>query len=131
MLLYSDTLPTRIFLAFAGWIWALSFATPGKVLDVAGFAWLGLIANEWQWFSAWLIYAIAKTWRILSGTRRVFIALVINFFGFLLFGMTAVATSFAVFPIPPVWPANIVLAMAALWLLVRTGLHNRDELSTE
>lgn len=118
---YSTSKETRFWLALVAWIWFFSFLWPGRILNSEGFAWLGTVASENTWTVAWLLYATLKTWRLWVKTSPRLLTIAINSFGCILFITTAVATSIAVFPVPPIWPANCAFAIMSCWILFKTA----------
>lgn len=125
---YSDTAQTRFFLAIAAALWCIALALPGDSFTRPTFAYMRAIAGphaELKWLGAFALYAVAASWRLFSSAPGKASSLVINSLGVAIFSSVAfaVATLPGV-PFPAGSAAHVAIALAAMWVLVRTHVNS-------
>lgn len=125
---FSDTTQTRLFLVMAAALWVIALAIPGDSFTRPTFAYMSAIVGphaEMKWLAAFAIYALTGAWRIFSSAPGRVSSLVINALGVALF--SAVAFSVATLPgvpFPAGSAAHVAIALAAMWVLVRTHVNS-------
>lgn len=122
---FSNTIQTRLFLVIAAALWAAALLLPGDSFARPTFAYMAAVAPEGAWTAAFALYAAVTFIRIFSEWNGHVMALIINVVGASLFS----AVAFAVITIPgPSFPAgaaaHCAIALAALWVLVRTSVNS-------
>lgn len=125
LIAYSNTTQTRFFLALTASFWAGMLAIPGDSFSRPQFGYMRAIAPEGAWMLAFVIYAGATYWRVFADTPRPMAGFVVNGLGLVLFA--AVAVSIGTLPITPVpagAAAHFTIALAALWVFVRTNINS-------
>lgn len=119
----SDMTPVKAIMCACAWLLALgSFASAGNCHYVAC-DYMEQVLPWYAWSLVWAAYASVKTWRILDGQHRPFMALGINGVGAFLFGGIATATTIARWPYVWLSAFEIVVAIASTWVLVRTTIN--------
>lgn len=125
LIAYSDTTPTRFMLALAATFWAILLYLPGETFGRPVYRYMALVASEETWASFWALHAIGMWWRIFSAVDRPRLALAIHMLGAMLFTAAAVSIYLSrLYPIPAGIAPDVVLALAAGWVLVRTQVHS-------
>lgn len=127
---HSETLTTRAFLIITAMLWVAALALPGDSFTRATFAYMATIAGpdaELKWLVAFAVYCLAASWRLFSDYKGKWSlsALIVNTFGVVLF--SAVALSVAVLPgvpFPAGAAAHTSIALASVWVLVRTNVNS-------
>jgi hypothetical protein len=121
---YSDTTQTRFFLCITAMLWAAALALPGDSFSRPQFAYMRALASEGVWMLAFVLYAGAIFWRVFSDRRRQRIAMIVNAVGVTLFSSVAFSIStLPISPIPAGAAAHWAIALAALWVFVRTNIN--------
>lgn len=118
----TDTTPTRFTLALNATILALSMWITVDC-EYVGCVYLAEIAPWKVWSIAWGTYAVLKWWRIFDGANRPRFAIFLNTFGALLYCSSAIALTMARWPFTVLSASSVVLALAACWVLMRTGIN--------
>lgn len=125
---YSDTTPTRFLLALAGAAWALFLFAPGDTFTRPVYRYMAIVAGdnaEAKWAVLWALYSIGMFCRVFSSTQRPRLSLAIHVLGMLLYWGTTVSIYFTLtFPLPAALATDIILSVAAGWVLVRTGVNS-------
>jgi hypothetical protein len=124
---YSDTTPTRFMLALAATLWAILLAFPGDTFSRPVYRFMAVAVGqdaEMKWCFFWTLHACGMWWRIFSSTPRPFWALAIHGLGVMLFSCTAIAIFMTLtYPLPAAIAPDIIMALAAGWVLVRTHIN--------
>lgn len=125
LIAYSKTTQTRFHLFIAASLWALALSLPGDSFARPTFAYMAAIAPEAWWTAAFAIYAVVTFIRIFTDWNGHATALIINAVGATLF----CAVAFAVITLPgPNFPAgsaaHCALALASIWVLIRTHVNS-------
>lgn len=127
LIAYSDTTPTRFMLALAATAWAVLLLAPGDTMTRPVYRYMADLAGsdaELKWAALWVLHATGMWWRTFSTVPRPRIALAINSLGLGLFGGAAISIyATLTYPIPAAVAPDVVLALAALWVLARTGIN--------
>lgn len=127
---YSDTTPTRFMLAFAASLWAMLLYLPGDTFSRPVYRLMAELAGEnaeLKWAALWTVHAVGMWWRVVAKKPRPYIAFCINSLGVLLFSGAAYSIFFTLtFPLPAAIAPDIVLALAAFWVMVRTSVNSEQ-----
>jgi hypothetical protein len=124
---YSNTTPTRFMLALAATCWAILLAWPGDTFQRPVYFYMSRLAPEWAWMVLWGIHAAGMWWRCLAESSSPKAALAVNVLGVFLFaGSAAMIFLTLTYPLPAAIATDIVLAMAAIWVLIRTHVNSDD-----
>jgi hypothetical protein len=122
---YSDTTPTRFMLAIAASSWSLMLALPGDTFERPVYRYMALVGPEWAWAWLWGFHAAGMWWRTFSDKPRPIAALLINMLGVMLFTSSAISIFLSLtYPLPAAVAADVVFALAAFWVLIRTHVNN-------
>ena len=121
----SEAVSTKVTLLIFAALQSLSFWWPPRSEDCPMLACSGLEAiMPWKWWgTCWAVYAVAQGWRILDGVHRQGWAMVVNGFGVFMFGMVAYVVTAARWPYLTLSIPQIVLALAAIWVMMRTAIN--------
>lgn len=129
LIAYSETAPVRFFLAQAAALWAVALMLPGDSFNRPTFAYAQVMAPEGVWCVAFGLYAVAAFWRVFTDAQPGggMCALAVNTVGLFLFS----AMAFCVLSVgrggvefPAGSAAHLSIAMAAMWVLVRTHVNS-------
>jgi hypothetical protein len=119
----SDMTPVKAMMAATGWLLAFgSFASMGRCYYVAC-QFMEQVMPWYAWSAVWTTYACVKTWRLLDGRQRPYVAIAVNTVGAFLFGGIAFATTVARWPYFWLSCFEMVVAIAALWVMMRTTVN--------
>lgn len=123
LMLRSDTAPTRFFLAMAAGLWALGLAIPGDTMTRPVYRYMGALAGESFWISAWAAYSGLMLWRVFTARNGWYIALAINTFGLALWGFCSISIMLTLtHPYPAGVAPDFACLAAALWVFARTHI---------
>lgn len=124
LIAYSDTTPTRFMLAGAGMMWGFFLFLPGATFDRPVYRYMAMLAGETHWAALWLTYSLLMWWRIFSASNAHLWSLVINILGAMLYTTTSVSIYLTLtYPFPAAIATELILALAAGWVLVRTNIN--------
>ena len=127
---YSDTTPTKFMLAIAATCWAVLLYWPGDTFTRPVYKYMAEVAGadaELKWAALWTIHAAGMWWRTFANKPRPYIAFCVNSLGVLLFSGAAYSIFFTLtYPIPAAIAPDIVLALAAFWVMLRTSVNSED-----
>lgn len=128
LVIYSDTTPTRFALTCTASLWASFLWLPGDSFERPIYQYMVAIAGdaaEMKWAALWTVYAIGIGWRTFASRPRPKLALVINCVGTMLFTASAIAMlEVKLLPAPAAIAADLIMAMASLWVLFRTAINS-------
>lgn len=131
LILYSDTTPTRFFLAMVTTLWAAGLLVPGDTFDRKVYFYMKLIVGEenaeMKWAFLWTVLSVAQWWRIFTSVSRPYVALAINSFSLAMFSACCFSIIFSQMrPFPAAMAPDMACMMAALWILIRTGVKSES-----
>lgn len=126
LILYGETLVPRCILSIVAAIWAVLLFLPGETFIRPAYSLMAVVASENSWAWAWIIYAVASTWRTFSETKhRTVITLIVNGFGLVLYATTTACILLSrLWPAPAAMAGDFGMSLVALWLFMRSGLNN-------
>lgn len=128
LIAYSDTTPTRFMIALAATCWALLLLYPGDTFDRPVYRYMREVVGDYaeaKWCIAWAIHASGMWWRVFSSTPRPRWSLAIHTLGVLLFTSSSISIFLTLTsPLPAAIAPDIVLSLAAFWVLVRTHINS-------
>jgi cytochrome c oxidase assembly factor CtaG len=82
---------------------------------------------ELKWACLWTVHAVGMWWRVVANRPRPYMAFCINSLGVLLFSGAAYSIFFTLtFPLPAAIAPDVVLALAAFWVMVRTSVNSEQ-----
>lgn len=129
---YSDTTPTRFFLALTATMWCVTLALPGDtflypvyyaMVAVA----LGSAHAERVWSGLWGILAVGMWWRTFSSTPAPRAAIAINVLSVGLFSVSTYSVfAHRLWPFPAMMVPGLACVVASAWVLVRTHVNSED-----
>ncbi len=128
LIAYADTTQTRFFLAIVASLWVGALLLPGDSFARPTFIYMAAIAGddaELKWTIVFAVYAAAAFYGVFARGTGSWLATVINALGLVLFSAVAwsVATLSGV-PFPAGAAAHCGIAMAAMWVLIRTHANS-------
>lgn len=130
LLAYSPTAPTRFMLALAASFWAALLYMPGDTFARPVYRLMAELAGdhaEMKWAALWTAHAVGMWWRLVAKKPRPYTAFCVNSLGVLLFSGAAYSIFFVMtFPIPAAIAPDVVLALAAFWVMVRTSVNSEE-----
>lgn len=125
---FSETTATRFTLAFSGCLFALFFWTDEGTCKFIACQSLYESAEPiggWRtWAVSWTFYGCAAMWRLFDDRSRPICAYGVNDLGAFLYASVAMAVTIGRWPYVTLSVAEIGLALAAAWVLLRTRLHS-------
>lgn len=132
---YSDTTQTRFFLALTAAMWTVALLLPGDSFTRATFTYMAAMSGdhaEIKWTTAFGVYSMLAFWRVFSSVRHKWISIIINAIGVALYSTVAFSVvTLPGIPFPAGAAAHCSIALAALWVMIRTQVNSipgwRDE----
>lgn len=129
LIAYSDTTPTRFFLAFTATMWCLTLMLPGETLDRPVYYVMSVIFGtnhaEEKWALMWGVLAVGLWWRTFSSAPAPRFALLINYLSVFLFSISTYSVLAArMFPFPSMIVPGFACIVASIWVLVRTHINS-------
>jgi hypothetical protein len=125
---FSDTTQTRFFLGITALLWALALIMPGDSFSRPTFAYMSMLAGdnaEEKWTAAFALYAVLDIWLVFYYVRTKYVSFLVNVFGVLLFTSVAYAVgTLSGEPFPAGVAAHCGVALAAVWVLIRTHVNS-------
>lgn len=131
LIAYSDTTPTRFFLAFAATLWALTLLFPGSTLDRPVYYTMSVVLGtdhaEEKWVVLWGVLAIGLWWRIFSSTPAPRCAVLINYLSVIMYSVSTYSAIATIpYPFPSMIAPGLACVVASIWVLVRTHVNSED-----
>jgi hypothetical protein len=119
----ADTVTIRLLLALAsvGFAACLMFGT--DVFERPGYHLMRKMGGETAWSLMFMLHFAGVIWRVYDPVERIGWALLINSFGFVLWGVMTLLLNLALGSVTPGTALEWTLVLASGWALYRTGLH--------
>jgi len=125
---YSDTTQTRFFLGIVALLWVAGLLVPGDSFSRPTFEYMRDMAGadaEQKWTVAFAIYGVVNMFLVFHHVRFRGVALIVNSVGVVLFASVAFAVAtLSGEPFPAGAAAHCGVALAAIWVLVRTHINS-------
>lgn len=94
-------------------------ASPGNTFDRPTYSIMRMYANETGWEVAFLLYGLFALYILFARVYRKWLDIIISTYGCLLWMISCLSMTFAIWPLPAAISGEIVLSLASLWVLVR------------
>lgn len=122
ILFYSDLHATRLILAVAELIWAITLLMPGKTFGRPTYHMMEhIIENENVWALIWLLSAAMQTYILITGRYHERFSVIFAGFNMMLWWVAAVSMYLSVSPPPAAISGEAALALGASWAYLRSG----------
>jgi hypothetical protein len=115
----SDTEGTRFVIACSSLLWYIMLASPGNTFDRPTYSIMRMYASETGWEVAFLLYGLFALYILFARVYRKWLDIIISTYGCLLWMISCLSMTFAIWPLPAAISGEIVLSLASLWVLVR------------
>lgn len=126
--LRDDTTQTRFFLGLVAWLWVGALLVPGDSFSRPTFAYMSSIAGDYaelKWTIAFALYGFFDLWLVFYYVHAKYVSVIINTCGVLLYSSIAFAVAtLSGEPFPAGVAAHAGIALAAVWVLIRTGVNS-------
>lgn len=97
---------------------------PGDTFTRPVYRLMAQFATENVWAALWATHAILLLWRTFSCTKRLYLGLAVNVLGVALFcGAAGAIFATLTYPVPAGISPDMTLALAAIWVFIRTGVQ--------
>lgn len=132
LIAYSDTTPTRFFLALTATMWCVTLALPGDTfLHPVYYAMVavtfGSVHSEEVWSGLWGILAAGMWWRTFSSTPAPRAAIAINALSVALYSVSTYSVlAYRLWPFPAMMVPGLACVAASAWILVRTHVNSEN-----
>jgi hypothetical protein len=119
---YSDLHATRLLLAIAEIIWAVTLFMPGKTFGRPTYHMMEhIIQDENIWAVIWTLSALMQSYILVTGRYHERFAVIFAGFNMLLWWVVTVSMYLSVTPPPAAISGEVALAIGASWVYLRSG----------
>jgi hypothetical protein len=119
---YSDLHATRLILAFAEILWAVTLLAPGKTFGRPTYHMMEhIIENENIWAAVWIFSVVMQGYILVTGRYHERFSVIFAGFNMMLWWVVTVSMYLSVSPPPAAISGETALALGASWVYLRSG----------
>ena len=121
ILFFSDLHATRFTLGLAELIWAITLAWPGDTFDRPTYTAMARVMHEEAWALVFLLSGVTQWVILATGRYHERFPMLFAAWNTCLWWFACITMYMSVYPPPAAISGELALAIASLWVFVRTG----------